>query len=247
MLRFENKLILIVGVSSGIGLATAQRLAQDGARIVGVGRSADRLQCALSTLEGAGHHAIVADIADESQLGSIITFGKDHGGYHGGVCCAGLHEIRPFSLLKAENLLASFSANVLTAVNTTKALAKAASSDGAGIVWLSSVAALRGTAGFTAYASSKGALVSAARVAAVELAKKKIRINVVVAGVVETPMSDGWLKLLSQEQQDDIAAEHLLGIGQPDDVADAIAFLVSSDARWMTGTTLVVDGGLSAH
>jgi NAD(P)-dependent dehydrogenase (short-subunit alcohol dehydrogenase family) len=247
MLRFENKLILIVGVTSGIGLATAQRLAKDGARIVGVGRSAERLQHALNTLEGAGNHAIVADIADEAQLGLIIKFGKDHGGYHGGVCCAGLHEMRPFSLLKTENLLASFCANVLTAVNTTKALAKAANSDGAGVVWLSSVAAIRGTAGFTAYASAKGALISAARVAAVELARKKIRINVVVAGVVETPMSEGWLQLLSQEQRDEIARNHLLGIGKPNDVADVIAFLVSSDARWMTGTALVVDGGLSAH
>lgn len=247
MLRFENKLILIVGISSGIGLATAQRIAKDGASIVGVGRSAERLQNALNTLEGAGHHAIVADIADETQLGPIIKYGKEHGGYHGGVCCAGLHELRPFSLLKTENLFASFSANVVTAVNTTKALVKAASSEGAGIVWLSSVSALRGTAGFTAYASAKGALVSAARVAAVELARKQIRVNVVAAGVVETPMSEGWLQLLSQEQRDEIARNHLLGIGKPDDVADVIAFLVSSDARWMTGTTLVVDGGLSAH
>ncbi len=247
MPRFENKLILIVGVSSGIGLATAQRLARDGARIVGVGLSAERLQNALNTLEGTSHHAIVADVSEETQLGQIITFGKDHGGYHGGVCCAGMHEVRPFSLLKTENLLASFSANVVTAVNTTKVIAKAVSSDGAGVVWLSSVAALRGTAGFTAYAGAKGALVSAARVAAVELARKKIRINVVIAGVVETPMSDGWIKLLSQEQQDDIARNHILGIGKPDDVADVIAFLVSSDARWMTGTMLVVDGGLSAH
>jgi len=246
MNRFENKLVLIVGVTSGIGLATARRFANEGARIVGIGRDAERLQHALNSLEGSEHHAIVADISDESQLSLIIKYGKEQGGYDGGVCCAGLHEIRPVSLLKTENLLAGFSANVVSAVNTTKALSKAVSPYGAGIVWLSSVAANRGTAGFTSYACSKGALISAVRVAAVELVKKKIRVNVVVAGVVETPMSAGWLKLLSQEQQDEIAANHLLGIGKPEEVADAIAFLVSSDARWITGTSLVVDGGLSA-
>lgn len=247
MNRFENKLVLVVGISSGIGQATAQRLAREGARIVGVGRDMDRIQNALVLLEGARHQAIVADIADEAQLNSIIKYGKDNGGYNGAVCCAGLHEMRPFSLLKSEHLIASYNANVITAINTTKALAKSVNPDGAGVVWLSSVAAMRGTAGFTAYASAKGALISASRVGAVEFAKKKIRINVIVVGVVETAMSDGWLKLLSQEQQDEIAKNHILGIGKPEDVADVIAFLVSSDARWITGTSLVVDGGLSTH
>ena len=173
--------------------------------------------------------------------------GMSRGGYDGGICCAGLHEIRPFFLLKAEHLLASFTANVVTAVNCTKAVVKAAHPSGASIVWLSSVAALRGTAGFAAYASAKGALIAAAKVAAVEFAKKKIRVNVIAAGVVETPMSQGWLKMLSEEQREEIAKSHLLGIGKPDDVAGAAAFLLSSDARWITGATLVIDGGLSAH
>ena len=247
MKRFENKLVLVVGASSGIGLATAQRLAREGGRIVGVGRDIKRIQNALDTLEGAGHHAIVADVADERQMEAIIRYGKEQGGYHGGVCCAGQHEVRPLSLLKTDNLIASFSSNVVTAVNCTKAIAKAASPDGSGIVWLSSVAAMRGTAGFTAYSCAKGALVSASRVAAVELAKKKIRINVIIAGVVETSMSEGWLKLLSQEQRDAAARNHLLGIGKPEYVADAIAFMISSDACWITGTSMVVDGGLSVR
>lgn len=245
MKRFTGKRILIVGVSSGIGLSTAIRLAHEGASIVGVGRNIESISTSLSMLEGNGHHAIVADVADEQQLGTIIKYAKEHGGYHGGVFCAGLHEIRPISLLRADNLMQSFTANVVTAINCTKALTKSVSPDGAGIVWLSSVAAIRGTAGFTAYSSAKGALISAAKVAAIELVKKKIRVNVVIAGVVNTPMSLGWLNLLSQEQRDEIDSKHLLGIGQPEDVANAIAFLVSSDARWITGTTLVVDGGLS--
>ena len=108
MNRFENKLVLVVGISSGIGLATAQRLAGEGARIVGVGRNLNRTQDALDTLEGEGHHPIVADVAVDGQMESVIRFGKEHGGFDGGVCCAGLHDMRPLSLLKSDDLLVSF-------------------------------------------------------------------------------------------------------------------------------------------
>lgn len=247
MKRFENKLVLVLGMSSGIGLATAQRLAHEGARIVGVGRNAEQLELSLKTLEGKGHFIIAADATNEVELKPIIKYGKENGGYHGCVCCAGLHEMRPFLLLKAESLITSFNANVITATNVSKIVSKAVSPDGAGFVWLSSVAAIRGTSGFAAYSGSKGALISTAKVAAIELAKKKIRLNVIIAGVVETQMSEEWMKLLSPEQREDVDKSHLLGVGKPEDVADAITFLVSSDARWITGASIVVDGGLSVR
>ncbi len=247
MNRFEKKLVLVLGMSSGIGLATAKRLAREGATVVGVGRNTEQLKASLLTLEGEGHFTITADAQNEEELKAIIKHGKDNGGYHGCVCCAGLHEMRPFSRLKPENLIASFNANVITAINVSKAVSKAVSPDGAGFVWLSSVAATRGTAGFAAYSGSKGALISTAKVVAVELAKKKIRLNVIVAGVVETQMSEGWMKLLTSEQREDVDKSHLLGVGKPESVADAIAFLVSSDARWITGASITVDGGLSVR
>ena len=165
MLRFENKQILIVGVSSGIGRATAERLADEGASIIGVGRDRERIQNVLERLPGRGHHAVVADVSDEKQLGEIIKYGKSVGGYDGGLFCAGLHEIRPLTVLTADKLMNSFTANVVTTINCTKAITKAANPNGAGVVWMSSVAAIRGTAGFIAYASAKGALISAARAA----------------------------------------------------------------------------------
>jgi NAD(P)-dependent dehydrogenase (short-subunit alcohol dehydrogenase family) len=97
------------------------------------------------------------------------------------------------------------------------------------------------------YAAAKGALISACRSAAVEFAPRRIRVNVVAPGVVETPMSQAWLQNLTSEQLAAVKQRHLLGFGEPVDVATAIAFLLSEQARWITGTTLVTDGGFSCH
>ena len=247
MKRFKDKLILVLGMGSGIGLSAAQQFAKDGAKIVGVGRDIHSLNSSLLTLEGEGHYIIDADALDEQRVKEITKYGKENGGYYGCVCCAGSLEMRPILFTEPKNLIDSFNANVVTAINVTKAASKAVGIDGLSVVWLSSVAAIRGTAGFSAYSASKGALISAARVAAIELANKNIRVNVIIAGVVETQMSGAWLKFLTPEQKTGVEKSHLLGLGKPQDVSNAIAFLVSSDSSWITGSSIVVDGGLSAN
>lgn len=246
MRRFEKRLFLVTGAGSGIGLAVATRLAEEGATIVGVGRDESRLRAAVATLPGSGHVAQAANAAVWSELEPAIAAGRDRGGFSGGVLCAGAHEMRPLSLLSIEHLRAAMDANVATALNATKVIVKAAAPDGASVVWLSSVAALRATPGFGAYAAAKGALLSACRVAAVEFASRRVRVNTLVAGVVATEMSEGWLSKLSDEQRQAVAKSHPLGIGTSADVAAAATFLLSFDARWITGSALVVDGGLSS-
>jgi NAD(P)-dependent dehydrogenase (short-subunit alcohol dehydrogenase family) len=118
---------------------------------------------------------------------------------------------------------------------------------GASIVLLSSAAALQGGPGSFAYATAKGGMISATRVAAMELANRKIRVNTILPGVVDTPQSRAFLDKMSPDQQEAIRRNHPLGIGTPEDVAAAAEFLLSPGARWITGTTLVVDGGLTAH
>jgi NAD(P)-dependent dehydrogenase (short-subunit alcohol dehydrogenase family) len=125
--------------------------------------------------------------------------------------------------------------------------AKLAPPEGASIVYLASAAAMIGNIGEAVYAAGKGALISACRSLAVELAPKRIRINVVAPGVVRTPMSDRWLNQLTPEQREAASARHLLGFGSAEDVAAGIAFLASDDARWITGTCLTIDGGLTCH
>ena len=246
MSEFDGKTILLVGGYSAIGRAAAARLAREGARIVAVGRDGAKLAEAIRGWDGAGHEAIVADATSWEQLQPAVELGRRSGGYSGAVVCAGLHEIRPLGILETEHLTRSFEANVAPAVLTARAVSRASRPDGASVVWISSIAALRGTATFTAYAAAKGALISAARVAAVELASRRIRVNVLAAGVVRTPMSLAWLSHLTPEQLQAVEKDHPLGVGEPDDLAGVIRFLLSNDARWMTGNVVTVDGGLSA-
>jgi len=104
-----------------------------------------------------------------------------------------------------------------------------------------------GDIGNVAYCSSKGALLSAGKAMALELAAKKIRVNCVLPGVVETEMSKQLFLTISEESRNSILKMHPLGLGKPEDIANACIFLLSDASRWITGTNFYVDGGYSSH
>jgi NAD(P)-dependent dehydrogenase (short-subunit alcohol dehydrogenase family) len=246
--RFEGRNILITGATSGIGLAAAGRLAEEGAVVTCVARSAEKLVEVTAQLAGSGHRALALDASNETAIDAAYQQLKSEGmHFDGAVLAAGQHALRPLQLLKASNIDAMLALNVRGVLLTTKLAMRLASKEGASIVWLSSVAAAVGNPAEAVYAASKGALVSACRSLAAELAPRRIRINTLLPGVVETPMSDAWLNQLTPEQKEAVRARHLLGFGQPTDVAAAALFLLSEDARWITGSSLVIDGGLSCH
>jgi NAD(P)-dependent dehydrogenase (short-subunit alcohol dehydrogenase family) len=250
MKRFSGRTFLVTGVGSGIGRATAIRLADEGGRLVAIDRDHSRLSETVLKLGEGGHSVRLIDTTDEPALIQMAReLHEDHITLDGIVHCAGIHWLRPLQLTDQKSLLEMLNSHVASSIALTRAVVsgRLVPEGGTSVIWLSSAAALQGGAGALAYSAAKGALISAARVLAVELARRKVRVNVIAPGVVRTAQSDAFLSKLSPEQVRSIEADHLLGLGEPEDIAGPIAFLLSSDARWITGTTIVVDGGLTAH
>ena len=248
MTRFQGRTVLVTGASSGLGLASARRFADEGARVVLVSRSAERLESARAGLPGAGHIAIPCDCGNASATADMGKRIKDDGiTIDSLVLAAGSHLLRPFQVMKEQHLTEVLQNNLFSTLNPIRGVLGSLSAGGSAIVGITSVAATRGGAGVVGYSAAKGAVVSALRALAVELAGRKIRVNWVSAGVVRTPMSDTFLERVGPEAAAQIERAHLLGLGEPSHVASAVAFLASDDAAWITGAEFTVDGGLSCH
>jgi len=240
---------LITGASSGIGRETAILLSQLQARTILVGRNRERLEATYQQLQGEGHHLEPFELA---ALGEIPAWLKRvtaaTGPLDGLVHSAGIQNSLPLRVLSAEKLEAVFRINVSAAVMLAKAFCqRGCCEQGGSIVFVSSSAGLVGRPGTAAYSASKGALNALARTLALELAGNRIRVNCVAPGLVQTEMLEQLRELLPPEQLASFEAQHPLGLGTPRDVAHAIAFFLADTGRWITGSTLVVDGGYTAH
>lgn len=247
-LRPEN--VIITGAGSGIGRALARRLAVQGHSLILVDRRAEALDTLRQEISGGNHLWLTADTTSSESVSEMFSqVKKEERLLTGLVHCAGIHWLRPIQLTTPEQLQEMMASHVSSSLHLLREgiAQRIFDKAGASVVLMSSAAALQGGPGSFAYAAAKGALISAARVAAMEFARRSIRVNVIAPGVVETPQSRAFMEQLPTEQQDAIRRDHPLGLGQPEDVAAAADFLLSRDARWITGTTLVVDGGLTAH
>ncbi len=250
MRGLKNKCYLVTGASSGIGLATATRLAEEGSRIVLVARDSERLQAACASLPGERHLSRSCDVTDEDALKALFKELRETVETIDGLAhCAGIHWLRPLKVTNNAALTEMLTSQIGGSIAVTKAyvFGKVAPATGAAIVWLSSAAALQGESGTAAYSAAKGGLISAGRSLAVELAPRHIRLNVISPGVVRTPQSEAFLSQLSDERRQAIENAHLIGISEPADVAAAATYLLSEDSRKITGANLVVDGGLTIH
>ena len=248
--RFDHCTFLVTGASSGIGRSTAIRLASEGATLVLVARNSERLEETRSQLSGVGHVVHTCDTADEGAVIQLMAAVRGEiGSLNGLVHCAGIHWLRPLQMTDHAALLQMFASHVFSSISLTRGLLtqRLISREGCSVVWMGSAASLQGGSGTVAYAAAKGALTSAARTLAVELARRRVRVNVIAPGVVRTQQSEALFSNMSPEQIDAVTNDHLLGLGQPEDIAGVVAFLLSDDAKWITGSTLVVDGGLTAH
>jgi NAD(P)-dependent dehydrogenase (short-subunit alcohol dehydrogenase family) len=249
--RLDKRAVLITGASSGIGRASCVRAAAEGARVVLVARDHDRLEETRASLTSDVHHITrVCDVTDEAEVTKLADeLRNEVGTLRGLVHCAGIHWLRPLQVTDTAALTLMLTSHVVSSAVLVRALVgrRLADREGCSVVLLASAAALQGVAGAAAYAAAKGAMVSLARTLAVELARRRVRVNAIAPGVVRTPQSAAFLSTLTPKQVQAITDDHPLGLGEPADVAGVVAFLLSDDARWVTGTTVVADGGLTAH
>ncbi|GGF24071.1 oxidoreductase [Aliidongia dinghuensis] len=240
--------VLVTGASSGIGRATAVLLSRLGARVTLTGRDADRLQQTVEIMAGDGHRAAPFDLGAIDEIPAWLRDCAQVGGPLSGLAhCAGVQVSKPIRNADAAFMSDMFRINIASGLALARAFRQRGSAvEGAGIVFVASASAFVGQAGNVVYCATKGAVVSAARALAVELARDRIRVNCVCPALVDTEMADRFRSTMSEAQFEEYLQHYPMGIGRPEDVANAIAFLIADTARWMTGTSLLLDGGLLA-
>jgi NAD(P)-dependent dehydrogenase (short-subunit alcohol dehydrogenase family) len=245
-LSLQGKTILVTGASSGIGRETAILLSELDAKVIIGGRDVKRLEETRELLYGSGHRVESFDLAAaESIPGWIKQIAVETGPLHGLVHSAGIQHTIPLRVLTATKTEELMHTNFTSAVMLVKGFRqKDCCVKGSSIVLLSSVAGLKGKPALSVYSASKAALIGFGRAAAMELAVEGIRLNCVAPAYIKTEMVQ---EQFTAEQLEALGRMHPLGIGNPRDVANAIAFLLADTGRWITGTTLVVDGGYTAQ
>lgn len=238
----QGKTILVTGASSGIGAETAVECSKMGACVIITGRNEDRLKQTSHCLDvsfGSNHQMITADLSDEASVANLVD---QVDGIDGLVNNAGVNRVKPMAFIKQDDLDYVFQNNTWAAVNLTRLLYKKKKlRKNSSIVFTSSVSAFYNAPGRALYASSKAALTAFMRSFAVELADRGIRANAVHPGLVETKLMAE--NLTEEEMQNNLKEYPLSRFGKPEDVAWAIIYLLSDASSWVTGTSLIVDGG----
>ena len=237
--------ILVTGATSGLGNAIALSCARMGAEVLGVGRDEERLQGTQRELEAISsrpHRTTRADLTRaEDREALVAALG---GPIHGVVHSAGISRLSPVRMMTEQHLREVQAINVDAPMLLTQALLKRnlVAPDGS-IVFIASIAAHIGVPGVAAYSGTKAALIAMMRCLAMEVVKRRIRANCLSPALVDTPLLDATATMVGS--MEDERKNYPLGFGKPDDVANATVFLLSGASRWITGTTIVMDGGLT--
>lgn len=238
--HLHGKAFLVTGASSGIGSHTAKRITEMGGTVILNGRDADRLN---ATAKECGKAEIIA--ADLCTPEGRELIAKEVSAIDGLVNCAGTVHPFPVRFIDQKKMNQTMQINfeapvLLTSLLLKEKKIKAESS----LVYLSSISSARPQAGASLYGASKAGIESFVKVLAQELHSQKIRVNSVAPAMVRTAMYDRAEEMVSKEEMDAHVAKYLLGVGYPEDVANAVIFLLSPAARWVTGINLILDGGL---
>lgn len=238
----KNKRILVTGASSGIGKKTAISISENGGLVYVLGRNYERL--VESQIHMQNDSIILqCDLTDESQVNTSIELIEKLDGL---VLCAGINEYVPVKSISKKRIDRIFDTNFDSQILLIqKLLKKRKFAEGASIVFVSSLSSQMGVPATLLYSASKAAINSAVKVLASELAPQKIRVNSICPGIIKTEMLNAQnideSLFLEQEKM------YPLGLGTPDDVANAILFHLSDNSRWLTGNIMILDGGFSLN
>ncbi|WP_316807016.1 SDR family NAD(P)-dependent oxidoreductase [Pedobacter agri] len=233
IMDFKNKNILVVGGSSGIGLALVKDLAAKGAQVYNVSRTSSE-----EWPEGIRHSEM--NVLDN--LDSLVDFLPE--ALHGLVYAVGSITLKPFGRIAPEDFLNDYQLNVIGAAKIIQqALKPLKNSGSSAIVLISSVAAQTGMGFHSSIAAAKAGVEGLTKSLAAEFSALKIRVNAVAPSLTETRLSSSLLN--TDDKKTASAKRHPLGkYGQPEDIASAIAFLLSDESSWMTGQIINIDGGM---
>lgn len=237
----DGRTILVTGASSGIGRTTAIECSRMGSRMIITGRDTERLDEVLHELQEEGHQSIIADLTQADQVENLLS---QLPVVDGVVLCAGQGTVVPFKMADRKKIDPIFEINYFAPVELLRLILKKRKlADGSSVVFVSSIGGVDSiTIGNSIYGASKAALNSAMRFCALELASKQIRVNSVCPGMVNTRLIQGGA--ISEEQhQADMQKYPLKRYGEPEDIAHGIVYLLSNASSWVTGHSLVIDGG----
>lgn len=248
MIKFNGENILVTGASDGIGKAICILLNSLGANVIGIARSEDKLKLLKEEMTYKEKFSyVIRDLSvDIDELPNLVSkIAKEYGKLSGLVYAAGMIEILPLKAITEEKLNQVHNLNFKSAVMLCKGFSDKRNNIGesSSTVLLSSIASLLGYKGLISYSTSKGAINSLVKSLAVELSQNKVRVNSVSPGHINTELFNQNKELYNKEFLEELETKYPFGLGEPEDIANIVTFLLSDKSRWITGQNIVVDGG----